>query len=241
MTNEMIKKQMSLGGLKIPYAVQRNPRSFKIWIRVEDEEGLVIVLPKGRKAAVVPKVIREHKDWVLSTLEKREERMKNAHPPLGTTRSLIYRGRKVDLKVKNVACPDPHVSLKNNAIRVIMPKNSDKSVSEVLSGWMRERALLLFSRRVEYFAGKLGLRFGSIYIRDQKTRWGSCSSNGSLSFNWRLLLAPPEVLDYVVVHEVSHLKYHDHSNRFWALVKSLFPSHEKSRLWLKENGLILKT
>ena len=100
MSSETVaKKQMVIGGLKIPYLVARNRRAFKIWIRVDDEDGLVVVLPKGRKAAVVPKVIRENREWVLGSLEKREERIRNAHPPLGTTRSLIYRGRKVDLKV----------------------------------------------------------------------------------------------------------------------------------------------
>ncbi|MFB3851586.1 MAG: M48 family metallopeptidase [Acidobacteriota bacterium] len=240
MADHKIRKQLLLNNQKITYTVIRNNRAYKIWLRIDEEDGLVVVLPKGRKITGIPKIIRKHKEWVLTALQKREERLKNAPPPLGSSKIVVYRGRKVDLKIKNVACPKPKVKLENNSINVIMPKDSDLSVKEVLSDWLKERALLFFSRRVEYFAGKLGLKFGCICVRDQKTRWGSCSSKGALSFNWRLLFAPPEILDYVVVHEVCHLKYHDHSNRFWHLVSSIFPNYQKSRMWLKENGLTLK-
>jgi len=236
-----LRNQITIAGIKIPYTIRRNDRARRLWIRVEDEEGLVVILPKGRKASLVPKVIREHREWVLKAIEKREERLKNAPPRLGEGRSLVYRGRTVDLRVRNNPCLVPKVRLQGDQLRVEMPRNSDKSLREVLSDWMKERALLIFSRRVEYFSAKIGLRYGTIQVRNQKTRWGSCSSKGQLSFNWRLLLAPPDVLDYLVIHEVSHLKYPDHSQRFWNLVKSLCPGYKRHQLWLKENGLSLRT
>ena len=82
----------------------------------------------------------------------------------------------------------------------------------------------------------LGVTYGKISIRDQKTRWGSCSSEGNLSFNWRLILAPPDVLDYVVIHELCHRKEMNHSKEFWALVESLMPEYKERRKWLRENG-----
>lgn len=233
--------QITISGLKIPYTVRRNPRARRIWIRVEDEGGLVVVLPKGRKANLIPNTLKEHKEWVLETIQKREERLQGAPPPLGEGRSMVYRGRIVDLRVRNIACENPLVKLEGNKIRVTMPRNSEESLKEVLSKWVKERALLLFSRRVEYFAAKIGAKWGSIQVKNQKTRWGSCSWNGKLAFNWRLLFAPPEVLDYVVIHEVAHLKYHDHSKRFWKLVEATCPAYEKHRNWLNTNGLILKT
>lgn len=241
MPDNKIKKEILLNNIKVTYTVIRNNRAYKIWLRIDDEEGLIVVLPKGRKISGIPKIIRKHQDWILTAIQKRAERLRNAPPPLGTSKILFYRGRKVDLKIKNAACSNPKVKLENNSIKVTMPKNSDVTVKEVLSEWLKERALLFFSRRVEYFAAKLGLKFGRICVRDQKTRWGSCSSNGTLSFNWRLLLAPPDILDYVVVHEVCHLKYHDHSRRFWHLVSTILPNYQKSKMWLKENGLLLKT
>lgn len=94
----------------------------------------------------------------------------------------------------------------------------------------------IFEARVTYFQQFTGGTYNSISIRDQKTRWGSCSGRGNLSFNWRLILAPPEILDYVVVHELCHLTYMNHSKEFWGLVGKVLPNYKDSRKWLKENG-----
>lgn len=93
-----------------------------------------------------------------------------------------------------------------------------------------------FPKRAAYFLPLTGGSFTRITIRDQKTRWGSCSAKGTLSFNWRLMLAPPAVLDYVVVHELCHLTHMNHSKAFWALVESVCPDYRTHRKWLKEHG-----
>ena len=99
-----------------------------------------------------------------------------------------------------------------------------------------ERAKRIFPERTAYFALRMGVDYGRITIREQKTRWGSCSSKGNLNFNWKLILAPPEVLDYVVVHELCHLKEMNHSKAFWDEVGKVMPEYETYKLWLKENG-----
>lgn len=93
-----------------------------------------------------------------------------------------------------------------------------------------------FPQRCAYYAGLLGVTYGKIRIAEQKTRWGSCSTSGTLSFNWKLMLAPPRVLDYVVIHELCHLIEMNHSKRFWSLVESVMPEYKEYRKWLKENG-----
>ena len=98
------------------------------------------------------------------------------------------------------------------------------------------RAALVIPERVAHFAPLVGVDYGSITIRSQKTRWGSCSSKGNLNFNCLLLLAPPEVLDYVVVHELCHRKQMNHSPRFWAEVGRVLPDYKIRVKWLKENG-----
>lgn len=118
-----------------------------------------------------------------------------------------------------------------------VPLQKEKSPSEKrLEAIYREAAKEYFPKRVSYYAHILGISYGKITIRDQKTRWGSCSSKGNLSFNWRLILAPPNVLDYVVVHELCHRKEMNHSQRFWALVESVMPDYKEYRKWLKENS-----
>ena len=93
-----------------------------------------------------------------------------------------------------------------------------------------------FPKRVEHYIQATGGSYERIVVRDQKTRWGSCSGRGTLSFNWRLMLAPPAILDYVVVHELCHLTYMDHSAAFWAKVESVYPDYRTARSWLKEHG-----
>lgn len=101
---------------------------------------------------------------------------------------------------------------------------------------LADQALEIIPARVEYFAKIIGVTYGNITIRNQKTRWGSCSSKGNLNFNCLLMLAPPEVLDYVVVHELCHRKQMNHSKAFWVEVEKAFPAYKESIKWLKEEG-----
>ena len=101
---------------------------------------------------------------------------------------------------------------------------------------LAEEALKVIPERVEYFARVIGVTYGKITIRNQKTRWGSCSSKGNLNFNCLLMLAPPEVLDYVVVHELCHRKQMNHSKAFWSEVEKVLPDYKEARKWLKEEG-----
>ena len=104
---------------------------------------------------------------------------------------------------------------------------------------LAEKALEVIPPRVEYYAGLLGVKYSKITVRNQKTRWGSCSSKGNLNFNCLLMLAPPEVLDSVIVHELCHLKEMNHSKRFYDEILRIFPDYYKHHAWLKENGDVL--
>ena len=107
---------------------------------------------------------------------------------------------------------------------------------EALEKRYRKAAKIYIPQRVEYYARHVGVTYEAVRIREQKTRWGSCSSNKTLSFNWRLMLAPPQILDYVIVHEVCHLRHMNHSKEFWSLVETIMPDYKDKKKWLKENG-----
>ena len=101
---------------------------------------------------------------------------------------------------------------------------------------LRERAKAVLAQRTAYFARQIGVTYGRITVRDQKTRWGSCSQTGNLNFNFRLILAPLEVLDYVVVHELCHRRQMNHSAQFWQEVAQVLPDYRERKAWLTENG-----
>ena len=118
------------------------------------------------------------------------------------------------------------------------PRTNDQpkdAATAALEKRYRDAAKEYIPKRVEYYHALTGGDYQKITIRDQKTRWGSCSSNGTLSFNYRLMLAPPRVLDYVVVHELCHLTHMNHSTAFWEMVASILPDYKEHRKWLKEN------
>lgn len=125
----------------------------------------------------------------------------------------------------------------------ICAKKNSRPVSDLsavqrtaLENRYKEAARSYIPKRVAYYHAMTGGDYRRIAIRDQKTRWGSCSSKGTLSFNWRLMLAPPAVLDYVVVHELCHLTHMDHSPAFWQTVEAVCPDYRSLRKWLKEHG-----
>ena len=116
------------------------------------------------------------------------------------------------------------------------PPDLTDSQKQALVKLYRQAAEEYFPQRVEYLLPYTGGRYTRITIRAQRTRWGSCTSEGALSFNWRLILAPPRVLDYVVVHELCHLTHMNHSKDFWNAVARVMPDYREQEKWLKENG-----
>ena len=111
---------------------------------------------------------------------------------------------------------------------------------DALERWYRRRARVELAPRLDAAVARAGASYSSLQIRGQRTRWASCSSSGAMSFNWRLLLAPPEIVDYVVEHEVAHLEVHDHSDRFWRLLASRRPDWRERERWLRRHGHSLR-
>ena len=107
----------------------------------------------------------------------------------------------------------------------------------VTEQWLRTEGAERFHQKTAFWAARMKVSYGRITIRDQKTRWGSCSSRGNLNFNWRLLLMPERVMDYVIVHELAHRREMNHSAAFWQIVETYLPDYRERRQWLKENGL----
>jgi predicted metal-dependent hydrolase len=155
--------------------------------------------------------------------------------------SVPYLGWNLELRIRvEPGGMRPHVALRGGALNVVVGEPGVEPVRAALESWYRRRAREEVAWRLDAACARAGTSYASLSIRSQRTRWASCSSEGSMSFNWRLLLAPEEILDYVVEHEVAHLEVMDHSPRFWRLLARRCPRYREHERWLRRNGPALK-
>ncbi len=128
------------------------------------------------------------------------------------------------------------MTLANDTLTLTLPREDETLARAALERWYRRQAHAVIEERLAHWNSHYGYTWTRIAIKEQKTRWGSCSRQGALNFNWRLLLAPLPALDYVVIHELCHLKEPNHGPRFWALVAQACPDHRVWRGWLRQHG-----
>jgi predicted metal-dependent hydrolase len=217
-----------IGGRTVSYSIRQTGRTRRAGLRVT-AEGLCVTLPRAASLGRVEPLIRAHEDWVLKHLDQLEERRRDTRLVVDGAPAILYRGEAVALRRDRSL---KRVMLENGVITV-SPSLADPA--QALEQWLREECRAALAAPVAAAEGKTGRRHTSLTIRDQKTRWGSCSAGGGLNFNWRLIQAPPAVLDYVACHEVAHLSVPNHSPAFWALVADICPHWETSRRWLRDN------
>ena len=225
-------RTVTLKGETVAYQVRRSAEASQIRIDA-GMDGIRLVLPVDSTAD--PDAIMEEKaGWVLEKQARyarfREERPERRFEE-GEEFPILGTGRRVEVQ----RISEPEVT--EDAIRLPESRVESTSIREVLEEVYREEARSYFTRRADHFCEEMGASYDQIQIRNQKTRWGSYSQRtGTLSLNFRLLMAPPEVVDYVIVHELAHAEHPNHGRRFWRLVAGHVPRYEKLDDWLDENG-----
>jgi predicted metal-dependent hydrolase len=216
----------------VTYQVRQSERASKVRIDV-GMDGIIIVLPENEDVEAET-VLQENAAWVLRQRDKyaryRAQMPKRCFeegetfPVLGNERELVIGEALFS-----------HIT--DEAIYLAQDKVDETSVHEELERLYREEARRHFTVRADHFSKKMGIRYEQLQIRNQKTRWGSYSPHtGTLSLNFRLLMAPADIIDYVIVHELAHAEYPNHGPRFWRLVEKYKPDYEVKNEWLKENG-----
>ena len=133
----------------------------------------------------------------------------------------------------------PKVFFNNDRFYLELYELDHIKMRKAMEKWYRKKADRIINDRVGIYIEKIGKKPQNVTVKEQKRRWGSCTAKGKLYFNWRIIMAPPGIIDYVVVHEMCHLAYLNHSKIFWQKVGSIFPDYKKRRKWLKDNGLKL--
>ena len=223
------------------YRVRRSARARHARIVVKPEGEVEVVLPRGMALRHAEPLVAEKRRWIERTLRRFERARAEAPTRLEDEGVVPYLGQELALRVRvEPGRSRPHVARRGATLEVAVATPGPEAVREALERWYRRQARAEVETRLDVAARRAGRSYRGLSIRAQRTRWASCSSSGEMSFNWRLLLAPPEILDYVVEHEVAHLEVPDHSVGFWRLVASRSPDYRRHERWLRENGAALR-
>jgi predicted metal-dependent hydrolase len=216
----------------------RTNRRKTVSVKVQAGKVSVVVpqsLPDGRIEELVTKKAR----WIREKLKLHRESLAVKPKEYVSGEGFTYLGRNYRLKVENGK--PKSVILKNARLVVTLPdgSKSPEKVKNALVQWYRTHAEEKLGEKVNRYAKIVGVTPSSLGIKTFKSRWGSCSHAGHVLFNWKIIIAPHRIVDYVVVHELCHLIEHNHSPRFWKCVERVFPDYRECKGWLKENGRTL--
>jgi len=215
--------------IQIDEFIRARRRTISIQVRAD---GKVIVRAPQR---VAEKVVRAFVESKTGWIERKKAEVANRAPV--TVRQFrdgerfLLLGREIPLRL----VPAQRAALTHSDAFLLSHK-AQPNAAKLFEKWYKTYALTVLTERVHLYAAQHGFTPGRIRITSARTRWGSCSSNGTLSFTWRLVMAPLEVVDYVVIHELVHLRVHNHSKTFWDAVSALMPDYKRRLDWLKVNG-----
>ncbi len=218
---------LTIGTPPIMVELRRNARAKRMTLRVSAVDGVArLSLPKRGSLKAAKRFLVEQEGWLRSNIGKTPERV-----AITEGMTIFLHGESFLLQTHSKS----RVTLAPDTL--FLPEN--RPLGQALEWFIKTRARNVITNLAEVNSSTLGKPFSKISLRDPRSRWGSCNSDGNLMFSWRLMLAPPEVLRYVVAHEVAHLREMNHSKAFWAEVAGLMPDYQAPRQWLKQNGGLL--
>lgn len=211
-----------------------------------DGEKVKITAPYYVSERQILHFVEEKKEWIEKHFAKHFHKRKSHKKPLLASGDKFWlQGQTYVLNVKRQTAKRTKVVLQAMEIEIYLNKDlsaaqSKVAIKKAMISFYKKMASFVVPERTEYFAAKYDFQYKNITIKTLKSRWGSCSREKNLNFNWRLIMAPTPVLDYVVVHEVCHLRQMNHSQKFWDLVEIHAPQHKTCKKWLREHGQLLE-
>jgi predicted metal-dependent hydrolase len=208
----------------------RHPRARRYLLRVQEDGSVRVTLPRRGSRAEALRFVRDKAGWIER--ERYRLAIERAAAAWLNPQQALLDGQWVELSTAGP--PAGTLRLAGRETRV--PGEGARAIVQAARRLLREHAEATLPDRLRSLAAAHGFDVRRVTVRDQRTRWGSCSASGAIALNWRLVQMPPAVRDYVLLHELAHLRHPDHSRRFWREVDRLCPSHREARRWLGEHG-----
>lgn len=224
--------------MEMTYIIQKSAKRRKLTITVERDRSVVVHAPEGTSDEKIEQVVASKRQWIYEKIGHPQKYQDLPHPPgkeLVSGESALYLGRQYRIEVVKTGLAEIQF-----AQRFLIPASQTSKRAETLREWYIDKAKEKIVPRVEQHARQLGVDVAEVKIVDSRYRWGSCTLNNNVNFNWRLIKAPMFVIDYVIVHELAHLIEANHTPRFWNIVRAQAPTMEKAKAWLQEHGQLLE-
>ncbi|NFD77703.1 M48 family metallopeptidase [Clostridium botulinum] len=229
-------KDIFLMGERFQYILKTKKRK-TISIKIGKEFIIQVTAPLGINEYTIEQVLKKEEKWIIRKIKKLKE--------IENFNGYYYLGELYYLEIKEVRSLYFKLELDSNKFMVyinsgILKEKREAIIKDNLEKFYKEQAIKVLKERKDYYSNILKVAPKSIVVKNQKTLWGSCSSKGNINYNYKIVMAPLKILDYIVVHELCHLVHMNHSKDFWHLVESIIPDFKERRNWLKENGYKLK-
>lgn len=227
--------------LDFPVSVKRTGRRKTVAIRIVD--GIVhVTVPMRLSESRILDLLRQKDRWIRRKLSEDGEKPKMRPRQFAHGESFLYLGSDHRLKLMEGA--RGKIRLRGDCLELSVPERltgeaEKRYVRNQLALWYRDRASELLDAKTARFSGLMGVTPNHVEVKYFKSRWGSCSTEGTIKYNWRIIMAPQRIVDYLVVHELAHLVHHNHSPLYWKFVGSCLPDFHELRGWLKQNGPLL--
>lgn len=211
---------LDIGSHQLPFTIKVSKRvTHRYSYRLDPTLGLLVTIPRGSDPKTALQLLQKKQAWLAQALERQQ--------PTGN----MLLGEPLSISFDPDLRGGPKLE---GGCLTLLDRGADRA--EQVTSWYLQQAQAYLDRRLPELAHTVGVTPHKIRLKDQRTRWGSCSSKGNLNFNWRLVMAPPYVFDATIIHELAHLRELNHSPQFWSVVRDYCPDYPKAKAWLREHG-----
>jgi predicted metal-dependent hydrolase len=229
------KRTTTINHQAITYTLRRSFKARRVRLEVRQQTGLTVIVPHSYKISQLSGLLKSKARWISRNLARFNQlELLPTQREVRSGDTVPYLGRDLEL-VKQENHHDDIVVLEGNRLAVSPDLFNNGLLEPALEQWYRVEAAELINEKTTKLSSQMGISYKRLIIRGQKTRWGSCSRKKNLSFNWKFIMAPEPIVEYVIIHELLHLKEMNHSKRFWELVAQYCPGWREHKKWLKQH------
>ncbi len=220
---------------RLNYQLIRSKKRRKtISLYIKEDGRIFIYAPYRTPKWEIERFIKEKRSWIVKKMSEKERSIKEAEKAFIPGEKFLYLGESYPLEIEESS--KRKVPLKLSFGKFVLDKDHIEEAKDLFIQWYKKEAKARIIERIDFYSNRLQLFSKGIRITSAKYRWGSCSRDNRLSFSWRIIMASLSIIDYILIHELVHIKEKNHSKRFWNYLESILPDYRKHRLWLKKNG-----